>query len=326
MDDDVRRAPRPHDILWFQDGNVILKTESFLFRVHKGVLSSLSSVFRDMFEVASVELGENEDSWQVEMMQDPNEELPLVSLVPDRGEDVAHLLRAVYERRYYMSSKDNQPFDKIAALLLLSTKYKFKDIRRDVIEHLLRLYPTTLAKFDTVHDEDILFYRMPRWGCHFKLLKIARMAGADALLPALYYSCADFDAATILQNVGKSLDDSSLKTLLEGRELLAKEIRGIMWIYLAMSESCILHHFIPDGFTSSDLQFENPHPSSVFDTTDLQDVSGRKLGDRWPNRICQTCKPALREQVDKERERIWESLPSYFGLPGWDALRKGQKD
>lgn len=104
MDDDPphedgRRAPKPHDILWFQDGNVILRTDTFLFRVHKGVLSSLSSVFRDMFEVASEELGEGEDSWEVEMMQDPCEGLPLVSLEEDRGEDVAHLLRAVYERR-----------------------------------------------------------------------------------------------------------------------------------------------------------------------------------------------------------------------------------
>lgn len=225
-----------------------------------------------------------------------------------------------------MSNKDNQPFEKIAALLLLSTKYKFKDIRRDVIEHLLRLYPTTLAKFDTVHDEDILFYRMPRWGCHFKLLKIARMAGADILLPGLYYSCADFDSASILENVGDALDDSSLRLLMEGREMLSKEIRGIMWIYVAMSESCILHHLIHDEISYTALQLENPHPSTVFDTTDLQDVSGRKLADKWPNRICQTCRPVLRERVDRERERIWESVPSYFGLPGWDALRRGLKD
>ncbi|KLO11002.1 hypothetical protein SCHPADRAFT_930207 [Schizopora paradoxa] len=46
-----------------------------------------------MFEVASVELGENEDSWQVEMMQDPNEELPLASFVLDSKEDGVLLLR-----------------------------------------------------------------------------------------------------------------------------------------------------------------------------------------------------------------------------------------
>ena len=37
--------------LWFDDGNVILVAEESLFRVHRGVLSRHSPVFKDMFAV-----------------------------------------------------------------------------------------------------------------------------------------------------------------------------------------------------------------------------------------------------------------------------------
>ncbi len=44
-------APKRHDVLWIPDGNVVLATDSFLFKVHKGVLSMQSSVFKDMFDL-----------------------------------------------------------------------------------------------------------------------------------------------------------------------------------------------------------------------------------------------------------------------------------
>ncbi len=42
--------PKPHAIFWFADGDVVLATDKLLFRVHKRVLSQLSSVFKDIFE------------------------------------------------------------------------------------------------------------------------------------------------------------------------------------------------------------------------------------------------------------------------------------
>lgn len=37
--------------LWFDDGNVILATQTHMFRVHRSVLAQCSSVFRDKFSV-----------------------------------------------------------------------------------------------------------------------------------------------------------------------------------------------------------------------------------------------------------------------------------
>ena len=38
-----------HDSLWFEDGNVVLIAANVMFKVHRGVLSNHSDVFRDMF-------------------------------------------------------------------------------------------------------------------------------------------------------------------------------------------------------------------------------------------------------------------------------------
>ena len=83
-------APQRHDILWLPDGNVVLATDAYLFKVYKGLLSMKSSVFRDMFDLASTKDGIGQDMY---------DGVPLVRLVGDEGEDVVHLLRAVFEHK-----------------------------------------------------------------------------------------------------------------------------------------------------------------------------------------------------------------------------------
>ncbi len=53
--------PERHDLLWFPDGNVVLATDSLLFRVHESFLSLHSSVFKDMFDLPFAALGDVED-------------------------------------------------------------------------------------------------------------------------------------------------------------------------------------------------------------------------------------------------------------------------
>lgn len=97
-------VPTPHDVLWFPDGNVVLATDKYLFRLHKGMLSLHSSVFKDMFELPTVDAsgssagGENTAAGMTPDSE-LHEGLPLVRLAGDNGDDVVHLLRAAFERR-----------------------------------------------------------------------------------------------------------------------------------------------------------------------------------------------------------------------------------
>lgn len=101
MDVDTRlgepsRLSKPHDFLWFPDGNVVLATDAYMFKVYKGLLSLHSSVFRDMFKLTSVDesiAGQCGSGTTQEMYEGS----PLVRLVGDEGEDVAHLLRTIFD-------------------------------------------------------------------------------------------------------------------------------------------------------------------------------------------------------------------------------------
>lgn len=100
MATDAEKTPKPHDILWFSDGSVVLATDLYLFKVHKGVLSLHSSVFKDMFELPSIMDGGVAGGIGTGEGQEMHEGLPLVTLAGDKGEDVVHLLRRVYDSQW----------------------------------------------------------------------------------------------------------------------------------------------------------------------------------------------------------------------------------
>lgn len=96
----------PYPDLWFQDGSVILATESSLFRVHISVLSRHSLFFRDMFrlpqppQIPSQRLSPGVDDleldWEDLGMQCGESKCPVVQL-HDSAEDLANLLFALYD-------------------------------------------------------------------------------------------------------------------------------------------------------------------------------------------------------------------------------------
>lgn len=102
--DDVENVePQRHETLWLSDGNVVLSTTTHLFRVHKSMLAMRSSVFKDMFDLSTTEdvdvVGGDEDDGEViGIAPELYEGLPMVAL-EDEGEDVEHLLKAIYEPR-----------------------------------------------------------------------------------------------------------------------------------------------------------------------------------------------------------------------------------
>lgn len=73
-----------HPDLWFNDGSIVLKVQTTLFKVHRSTLASHSTVFADMLGIPQPA--------QLEMM----EGCPVVGL-PDDAEDMARLLKAIYD-------------------------------------------------------------------------------------------------------------------------------------------------------------------------------------------------------------------------------------
>jgi hypothetical protein len=80
-----------HPELWFDDGSVVLKAETTLFRVHRTTLSTHSTVFSDMFGIS-----------HPPDKDDVIEGYPMVHL-PDLEEDVGYPLKALYNIVSFLS-------------------------------------------------------------------------------------------------------------------------------------------------------------------------------------------------------------------------------
>lgn len=79
-----------HQDYWFEDGNTVLLVGDIAFRVHRGILSRNSPVFRDLFKVPQ------------EATQEKMDGCPVVRL-SDHGAEVAALLGILYDGSRYVS-------------------------------------------------------------------------------------------------------------------------------------------------------------------------------------------------------------------------------
>lgn len=87
---DHQDPPQIHksEELWLPDGNiVIVASDGIAYRVHKSFLGLHSEVFRDLFSAASTSADEKFENCDVVRL-------------PDRSEDVYHLLKALHFREY----------------------------------------------------------------------------------------------------------------------------------------------------------------------------------------------------------------------------------
>ena len=78
----ARTGVARHPDLWYDDGSIVLKAETTLFRVHRTTLSAHSTVFSDMFSIPQPP------------DQDAIEGCTVICL-PDTAYDMEFLLRAL---------------------------------------------------------------------------------------------------------------------------------------------------------------------------------------------------------------------------------------
>jgi hypothetical protein len=73
-------------VVWYDDGNFIIRAEKTLFRVYGGLIAAQSTVFADMFKMPARPHG----------FQETVEGCPIVC-VHDPAEDICRLLRAMHD-------------------------------------------------------------------------------------------------------------------------------------------------------------------------------------------------------------------------------------
>ncbi len=88
-DSDSEPAVAVHrsEIFWFDDGSVVLQVENTQFRVHRSILASHSTVFKDLFQVPQPE--SDKSDWV--------DGCPIVCMSGDTAEDWVHILTVMYK-------------------------------------------------------------------------------------------------------------------------------------------------------------------------------------------------------------------------------------
>ena len=82
---DDKPQPKVRSEIWYDDGSVVMQANSTQFRVHQSILSTHSPVLKDMLLLAPAD-------------EQLVEGCPVFHL-SDSEEDMAHLLKALYDRR-----------------------------------------------------------------------------------------------------------------------------------------------------------------------------------------------------------------------------------
>lgn len=76
--------------VWFDDGNVVVVADRTAFKVHRGVLSLHSEVFRDMFSIPPPEVDEALEGCPIVRVSDP-------------ASNIRQLLSILYKGRTYVT-------------------------------------------------------------------------------------------------------------------------------------------------------------------------------------------------------------------------------
>lgn len=225
-----------------------------------------------------------------------------------------------------------QPFCVLAAFLRLGTKYEIEQLRSEAVNRISVEYPSQLDQWDTFQSKKSTMSQMhPERSNTFDVINLAQEINMPSLLPAAFYTCvANYDIQEVLDGIVR--DDGSLATLpttsqhkcMQGlHRLLKKQMQEtFVWMderFISESYTCIASGSGGGKkrcfFEKRDLfyktWFSSPRCMALTPWIDFSE-----------NNMCMNCRDSSREAHYIGRIKIWQELPSMFGLGNWDELLK----
>lgn len=216
----------------------------------------------------------------------------------------------------------------LSSVLRLSTKYAIDGIRQEVIKSLSTRYPSSLAEFYRVRNRE----PQSRWlspfpriqDDHFHVLHLARQTSADVLLPVLYYEVSLLPLKVILSyasdpSFGGYFGDD-LDTVLLGRSKIIHHWRDLLAFVDEPSpedcqrkDICVAVKQMTAG-SAAVWQMVSSAPVNLAHSPDVVLLP-------WQPLLCETCLKSFRHSFNERRRKLWEMLPSLFGLQPWESLK-----
>lgn len=203
----------------------------------------------------------------------------------------------------------------MSAFSRLGLKYEIHQLRKESVKRLSRQFPSSLDECDN-HPSPI----SGPPNLVYQIVNLAQETSISRVLPlALYTICEREPSFDSIIHEFKALKSPVCEPLifvcLSGwRSLLAGQ--G-MYTF-----SWIVPEFWPDGCEDTyectmgrqDQFFLSlPHPSPAMQALCKWDPS-------WERYFCTTCTKEYKAKHHEGRQKVWDKLPGFFGLPPWEEL------
>ncbi|KAJ3547312.1 hypothetical protein NMY22_g1702 [Coprinellus aureogranulatus] len=291
--------------VWLEDGNIVVQAGNYLFKVPHP---------------------ENEPIV---------EGCPIVEL-QDAAEDVEHVLLALYGDPDHTNVRELLPFSALSAMIRLGKKYEMPHLRDEGLARLKLEYPSKLKEYDNldavnfshIHysagddsDDDNNDDTEPI----SDTIHLAHECGIQSVLPMLYLMFAAAMLSTLKDHPDRlPLPYAALRSCVIGRDRLitAAMDKIFAWIHLVGSvDSCLAPKSCQSASKQlmADLIRYPPNCQGVFNTWKKYSIRVSVAGTLQG--LCRPCKEYASNSYEKGREEVWDTLPTYFELPGWQDLK-----
>ncbi|KAF7365516.1 BTB domain-containing protein [Mycena venus] len=322
--DDAVSAPDPKTYkqskIWMNYGDIILQVNDTLFRVNRDVLAKNSLTFRGMFD-----LPQPSNETQIKGC-------PIVLLTGDSPKDVELLLGAFYDPFYHRLKLQ---FDVLAASLRLGRKYEAPAFKQDAARRLHAEFPAILNVWDRRQVRERsngLEMLRSTPGLYIDLLNLAYENGVYTCVPALalrclsLYTLSELFAGIERENGSRAmLPDETKLTLARALEAIQLfQWHNLEWLREEGEPVPIEDHEF-EQYDKCDYQRQmmchlNVAPARV-DITYLLEPWEKVAGGKWVGALCEDCEKAAKVEHNAGRQRAWDQLPIFFGLPEWKDLK-----
>ncbi|KAF6759142.1 hypothetical protein DFP72DRAFT_149159 [Ephemerocybe angulata] len=302
--------------IWLEDGNVVLQAEKTLFKIHRGFLSRISPIFADVFTMA-----QPDDEPTVEGC-------PVMQLPGDLAVDIQHALATLYDKG---NMREAIPFDVVAALIRIGRKYEIDHLRR---EGMTRMEHELSSELDDVDPDRYWSEVAYEDGVLYRMTNFAYECDLKHLLPAAFFWSANeaLDIIALGQPV-KGEDGKRIQLLpkvqhicLVGRQkLLEAHNQAFEWVgEIGARSDCKDRKMCQSIAGSLIIALWKPSPdlSAPADSWDVWVVTLEAKQKLKVNKLCSSCLEYAKSTLLAKRQEFWDKLPSYFGLPSWDELKK----
>jgi len=197
--------------LWFEDGSVVIAAGDVGFRVYKGILSSKSPVFKDLFSLPQPPGQEMIDGCPVVRVQDsPKEMRRFLTIMCDGS-----------------SAWVDRSWPNCRAVLTLSHKYQVNSLLLEGIQRLKERFPDDILHWDKQYEDDGIKMGSPQ-DC-ISQANVARLLDEPILHYRALYDCCQLSSNQMVNGIvnedgiRETLCSEDIRACVDARTNLAKE-------------------------------------------------------------------------------------------------------